>query len=929
MGLIILPMNTSSHMVHKSKKGFTLIELLVVIGVVAILSLVVILVLNPAELIRQGRDSQRLAELDTLNKALLLYNLDVSGPLGAASTTYISVPDPAATSTLGDQCQGFSLPALPSGYVYHCAATSTYRNIDGTGWIPLNFNQTSIGSPLAVLPKDPINQVSSGFYYTYSVGSWEFSGVMESQKYTAVSSKDGGKYSGVYEVGTDLMLLPIDRSTASSSASLALSNVGANVTTSTAAITWNTTIIADSKVNYGLTSGYGSSASDATQVTSHSINLSSLATSTTYHFQVQSVAGSSTVTSTDATFTTAGITADTTPPTPNPMTFASSPSAASTSSITMAATAGSDSSTPILYSFAFTACSANGGTGGASSGFQVGTAYTNTGLQVNKCYAFTVQAEDSAGTPNVGTASASSSAYTLANIPGAPILSSPTTSTLALAVNVNGNPTSSPATAFAIQVTSTSPADSNWNGFWVDGTGAPSSSVVWMTSFPATVKSLQASTTYGFTVKARNNDVTPIETAQGAIGSGTTSAAGSVPPAPGTPSYTNLVSSTPSTLTVNWASSTGANFYKIERGTDGNTFSQITTTTLLTFGDSGLSANTTYWYRVRASNGIGDGAFSASSSVLTYPGTPGTPTYASIASSTLTVNWTTPTGSASSTKIERATNGNGPFSQIATTTLLTFNDSGLATSTTYFYRVRSTNAQGDGLASASSSVTTTSGVVSHTFVKAQAGVHTLVTAATTTISCTFASNPATGDLVVVGIMWFNGTNPSSTITSVKDASNTVYTVTPHSPQADVPHTAGTPYIAYLASAPSTAKKTITVTFGTTIGGSGAADAYCDDFTVTGAGAVAFDSDAASAGSGTAINLPSVPVTGSNDLLYSMVADSGGVSAVNAPWTIGGVGVISTDGSVAAYDLSANVNTTVNMTSAGSSDTWNSVGASFK
>ncbi|HEY4525527.1 MAG TPA: prepilin-type N-terminal cleavage/methylation domain-containing protein, partial [Candidatus Paceibacterota bacterium] len=49
------------------RKSFTLIELLIVIAIVAILSTVVIITLNPAELLRQSRDSVRLSDLSLMN----------------------------------------------------------------------------------------------------------------------------------------------------------------------------------------------------------------------------------------------------------------------------------------------------------------------------------------------------------------------------------------------------------------------------------------------------------------------------------------------------------------------------------------------------------------------------------------------------------------------------------------------------------------------------------------------------------------------------------------------------------------------------------------------------------------------------------------------------------------------------------------------
>lgn len=70
-------------------------------------------------------------------------------------------------------------------------------------------------------------------------------------------------------------------------------------------VTWNTDHSANSGVNYGLTSAYGSNTRNATPVRSHSITLSGLTASTTYHYQVGSTnsVGLASV-SADSTFTT-------------------------------------------------------------------------------------------------------------------------------------------------------------------------------------------------------------------------------------------------------------------------------------------------------------------------------------------------------------------------------------------------------------------------------------------------------------------------------------------------------------------------------------------------------------------------------------------------------------------------------------------------
>jgi hypothetical protein len=123
-------------------------------------SVVVILTLQPAQLLMQSRDSTRVSDMANLNTAISLYSEDVGGSVGSANTVYVSIPDPTATSSLGDQCQGLSLISLPATYTYHCAATSTFKSVNGNGWIPLNFSSISAGTPLGILPVDPTNTSS-------------------------------------------------------------------------------------------------------------------------------------------------------------------------------------------------------------------------------------------------------------------------------------------------------------------------------------------------------------------------------------------------------------------------------------------------------------------------------------------------------------------------------------------------------------------------------------------------------------------------------------------------------------------------------------------------------------------------------------------------------------------------------------------------
>ena len=195
------------------KKGFTLIELLVVIAIISILAVVVVLTLNPAELLRQSRDSQRVSDLGTLKSAISLYLVDAAYPNLASSTTggyaacYLSTISGKGTTTTTPACGVFT-KTYASG---NSSATALlYRNNNALGWLPVNFSQITYGSPLSALPVDPTNNAS--YYYAYAATSsggnyFQIDAFMESKKYNAsgtndVVSTDGGPNNQAYETGS-------------------------------------------------------------------------------------------------------------------------------------------------------------------------------------------------------------------------------------------------------------------------------------------------------------------------------------------------------------------------------------------------------------------------------------------------------------------------------------------------------------------------------------------------------------------------------------------------------------------------------------------------------------------------------------------------------------------------------------------------------
>lgn len=191
------------------RASFTLIEILVVIAIVAALSVVVVLILNPLELLKQSRDSNRFVDLANISKTLNIFSADQSSDfIGAASTIYVSVAD--STST----CANLGLPGLPVGWSYGCSTENNLKKVDGTGWVPVDLTSMSFPPPFSRLPVDPVNTTSTGLYYTYTIGgSFELTAGIESDKYGIGGerdklSTDGGDDFGKLEFGTDLFLNP-------------------------------------------------------------------------------------------------------------------------------------------------------------------------------------------------------------------------------------------------------------------------------------------------------------------------------------------------------------------------------------------------------------------------------------------------------------------------------------------------------------------------------------------------------------------------------------------------------------------------------------------------------------------------------------------------------------------------------------------------
>ena len=156
------------------KKGFTLIELLIVIAILAILATVVVLVLNPAQLLAEARDGQRLSDMSSVSSAINLYLATNSNP----------------TLTAGPFSEINAACGLGSGT---CTVRTVYT-VAGAGWVGVDLTGATGGSPLATLPRDPTG--SATYQYAYAgdntTKTFELNARLESTKHRTKMTSDGG-----------------------------------------------------------------------------------------------------------------------------------------------------------------------------------------------------------------------------------------------------------------------------------------------------------------------------------------------------------------------------------------------------------------------------------------------------------------------------------------------------------------------------------------------------------------------------------------------------------------------------------------------------------------------------------------------------------------------------------------------------------------
>ncbi len=312
------------------------------------------------------------------------------------------------------------------------------------------------------------------------------------------------------------------------------------------------------------------------------------------------------------------------------------------------------------------------------------TSYTNTGLKANTTYYYKVRALSSAGSSPYSAVANAKTSISVPSVPSNFTASAKSSSQISLSWSaVSG------ATSYSI--------------YRATSSSGTYSLLTTVTSTAYTNTGLAANTTYYYKIRAGNNAGS---SSYSAVANATTFAA-IIPSIP-----TNLTASAKSSsqIVLSWSAVSGATSYSIYRSTSSSgTYSLLTTVTSTAYTNSGLAANTAYYYKIRAVNSAGSSAYSATASATTNAGSkPPVPTKLTalaLSSTQIALSWTAVDG-ATSYSVYTSTSPSGIYGLVSTVSSTSYTNTDLAANTTYYYKVLASNSAGSSSYSSEVSATT-------------------------------------------------------------------------------------------------------------------------------------------------------------------------------------------------------------------------------
>jgi hypothetical protein len=179
---------------------------------------------------------------------------------------------------------------------------------------------------------------------------------------------------------------------------------------------------------------------------------------------------------------------------------------------------------------------------------------------------------------------------------------------------------------------------------------------------------------------------------------------------PAAPAGLAVAAVTTDAVSLSWSAASGVSGYRIYRSTSADgAFYQIGSRSAAgaqspAYTDTGLNADTAYYYKVSAVNAAGESAQTAAVEGKTSepslpPATPAGLTVTGVAPNSVDLSWTA-ASRAGSYKIYRAASAGGTFTQVGISAVSYCTDSGLSPNTAYYYKVSAVNAIGESEQSA-------------------------------------------------------------------------------------------------------------------------------------------------------------------------------------------------------------------------------------
>ncbi|OLN32081.1 cell wall-binding repeat-containing protein [Desulfosporosinus metallidurans] len=537
---------------------------------------------------------------------------------------------------------------------------------------PTNLTATVASSSLIYLKWDPVSDAS--YYYVYrassSSGTYTNIGTVTTTNYSDASlSIDTTYYYKVKAVNSSDSSSFSAKAYATTSQPDGVPDTPADLTATAASstqidLTWDPVSYAVYYYVYRATSSSGTY-TNITTVTTSNFSDTSVSVGTTYYYKVQAVNsfGSSSYSSKVSANTTDSV-GDLSAPTALTATVVNS------TQINLTWKAVSSA----LYYYVYRSTSSSGTY--TMIGTSTSAKYNDTSISIEDTYYYKVKA-----TNGSDSSSYSSVAYATTSQPeDVPDAPAKLTATLASSsqIDLTWDPVSFATSYYVYRATSSSGTYTNI-------------STVTTSSYSDLAVSL--ATTYYYKIKAVNS-----------FGSSDYSSKAYVNP----DDYVSTLSA-PTNLTatvvrssqiyLNWDPVSNTTYYYVYRATSSSgTYSNIGTSVAANYSDASLSADTTYYYKVKAVNGTDSSALSSKAYATTSEpdDVPAIPTglTAKVTSSTqIDLTWE-PVTYAVSYYVYRATSSTGTYTSVAAVTTNNFSDTSAAVDTTYYYKIQAYNNYG-------------------------------------------------------------------------------------------------------------------------------------------------------------------------------------------------------------------------------------------